>query len=211
MAPRTTGASPSHAGAARVSREVPYRMEAPVAPVEEAATTMTPRRSVLLEHLQGDITPAWWERVKGARATPEADIVPSAGPHPEMAARVARAAEANPRRTSLLDELQREEMSNPDIIRRRVTRAAGAGPPESPFAGQFGGTPAPSTNPLIDVLPPPEMDAWTALGKLKNRSEEWAPELDIKLPSYDPLARLDALRAQQMERYGRRYPFRPEN
>ena len=169
MAPRATVAPQRPVGTVRASREVPYRMEAPIASAaEEAVTTMTPRRSVLLEQLQGDITPAWWERVRAARATPEADILPSAGPHPEMAARVGRAAEANPRRTSLLDELQHEEMSNPDIIRQRVNRAAGgAEPPTSPYVGQFGGYPEPSTNPLLDLLPPPEIDAWAALRKLR--------------------------------------------
>ena len=145
-------------GAERVSREVPYQAEA----------SAPPRRGRLLEQLQGDITPAWWERVKTARTTPEAAGL-SAGPHPEMATRVGRAAEANPRRTSLLDDLQHELTTgaDPDIVRQRVRRAAGTGPPESPFAGQFGGTPEPSTNPLIDLLPPPEIDAWAALRKLR--------------------------------------------
>ena len=147
-------------------------------------------------------------RVRAARATPEA-ITPSAGPRPEMAARVVRAAEANPRRTSLLDELQHELTSgaDPGIVRQRVTRAAG-GTPEASLQGR---TPAPSTNPMIDALPPPETDAWTALRTLRNRSEAVPSELDIELPSSDPLSRLDVLRARQAERHGRTTPFRSES
>ena len=168
LAPR---AAPVEQAATRVSREVPYRME-PSAPDVPA---MSPRRGQLLEQLQGDITPAWWERVRAARATPEADIVPSAGPHPEMAARVARAAEANPRRTSLLDELQHEEMSNPDIIRQRVGRAAGNAPAPFPSKPAYGGYPAPSDNSLMEILPPPEFDAWEALRKLRKRPNDIGP------------------------------------
>ena len=181
-------------GAGRMSREVPYQAEA----------SAPPRRGALLEQLQSDVTPAWWERVKAARATPEA-AAPSAGPHPEMAARVVRAAEANPRRTSLLDELQREEMSNPDIIRRRVTRAAGEAP------APYGGYPAPSDNSLMEMLPPPETDAWSALSKLRSRSEAMPADVDIDMSGLAPLDRLsqDAIRrARQAERYGRAY--RPE-
>ena len=166
-------ASQSPAGAARVSREVPYRMEAPA----PAVPVTSPRRPALLEHLQGDITPAWWERVKGARATPEADIVPSAGPHPEMAARVARAAEANPRRTSLLDELQHELTTgaDPDIVRQRVGRAAGEAPAPFPNRPAYGGYPAPSGNPLMEMLPPPELNAWEALRRLRGRTGDIGP------------------------------------
>ena len=39
---------------ARVSHEVPYRAEA----------SASPRRGRLLEQLQSDVTPAWWERVR---------------------------------------------------------------------------------------------------------------------------------------------------
>ena len=57
------------------------------------------------------------------------DLAPPVGPRPEMATRVTRATEANPRRTSLRDELQHEERANPELIRQRVTRAAGSEPP----------------------------------------------------------------------------------
>lgn len=95
-----------------------------------------------------------------------------------------------------------------------------------------------SENPMLEALAPlPEGDAWSVLRTLKTRNEPPMPgpayrhpilrepptnlnsvlsladegDVSLPIPAADPLSRLDALGARQLERYGRTQPYRSES